>query len=68
MIIYEYQCLECKEYFDIMSLIAEVPVGPMCPHCGSYRAQRIWNAPNIKFKGKGWYSTDNKKDGDNLDV
>jgi putative FmdB family regulatory protein len=56
---YEYLCASCKETFY---LVADKPPkpNPNCPNCGSEKTMREWNAPNIIFKGDGFYTTDNK--------
>ena len=62
---YEYICVTCtaknnKETF--FYLVADKPPKPHpnCPICGSEKVMRAWNAPTVIFKGKGFYSSDNK--------
>jgi putative FmdB family regulatory protein len=66
--IYEYFCNECNHEFCTLPLNSPPKPNPICPNCGGI-SSRKWNAPNIKFNGKGFYTTDHgNKNGDELDV
>ena len=67
--IYEYFCNLCNNNFDLFVVkFGDVPINPVCPHCGQRDTKRVWKSPPVvRYKGKGFYTTDSK-DGDNLDV
>ena len=71
--IYEYICKVCtitnrEEY--VFDLVADEPpkVPPHCPNCGSDKVVRKWNPIAVHFHGDGFYTTDNKTNGDSLPV
>ena len=56
MPLYEYQCVKCKRRTEKIESVA----GPhlrKCPHCGG-KVEQTLTAPEIQFKGTGWYVTD----------
>jgi putative FmdB family regulatory protein len=54
--LYEYKCGKCGHRFEkIESMSASVT--KKCPKCGA-KAERMFAAPAIQFKGSGWYVTD----------
>lgn len=55
--IYEYRCPECKGEMSIERAITDQERSPSCFDC-HVTMIRKWAAPNIQFKGKGFYSTD----------
>jgi putative FmdB family regulatory protein len=61
--LYEYQCKKCKHKFEKIQKFSDRPI-KKCPECGS-PVEKIQHAPNVQFKGSGWYVTDygGKKDG-----
>lgn len=63
MPLYEYQCKKCKHKFEKIQKFSDRPI-KKCPECGS-PVEKIQHAPNVQFKGSGWYVTDYgaKKDG-----
>jgi putative FmdB family regulatory protein len=61
---YEYQCKSCGHELEAMQKVSESPL-KKCPHCGKSQLQRLMSAPVFRLKGKGWYETDFKGDGDN---
>ena len=56
MPIYEYQCENCPDRFEIKQGMKDDPL-TACPRCGK-RVQRLISSPAIMFKGSGWYVTD----------
>ena len=58
MPVYEYKCEKCGHRFEVEQSISEKPIG-QCPSNGC-RGQvvRVFSAPAIVFKGKGWHATD----------
>jgi len=54
--IYEYQCDDCTEKFEVKQSMKDAPL-TTCPRCGK-RVQRLISSPAIMFKGSGWYVTD----------
>jgi predicted nucleic acid-binding Zn ribbon protein len=71
--LYEYYCPTCsnknnKETLFYLSASEPPKENPPCPNCGNLKTIRSWNAPFIKFKGNGFYSSDSKRDGDEVDV
>ena len=56
MPIYEYQCEDCTDRFEVKQSMKDDPL-TTCPRCGK-RVQRLISSPAIMFKGSGWYVTD----------
>ncbi|TKS64763.1 MAG: hypothetical protein EWM73_00089 [Nitrospira sp.] len=56
MPIYEYQCEDCADKFEVKQSMKDDPL-TTCPRCGK-RVQRLISSPAIMFKGSGWYVTD----------
>lgn len=56
MPIYEYQCEDCADRFEVKQSMKDDPL-TICPRCGK-RVQRLISSPAIMFKGSGWYVTD----------
>lgn len=56
MPLYEYQCKKCKHKFEKIQKFSDRPI-KKCPECGS-PVEKIQHAPNVQFKGTGWYVTD----------
>jgi putative FmdB family regulatory protein len=54
--IYEYQCEDCSEKFEIKQSMKDDPL-TTCPRCGKH-VERLISSPAIMFKGSGWYVTD----------
>lgn len=66
MPLYEYQCPRCGR-FEVIRRFADAAL-TICPTCGA-EIQKLFSAPAIQFKGKGWYVTDYaRKSGDGGDV
>jgi len=60
MPIYDYSCTDCKKDFSVVADSPPKAKVLICPNCGSEKIFREWNAPPVIFKGKGFYTTDNK--------
>jgi len=57
--IYEYECTCCSSRFELKQSFSEnTPVS--CAQCGG-KAQRVFSAVPIIFKGSGFYSTDSRE-------
>jgi putative FmdB family regulatory protein len=61
MPLYEYQCENCGDVFE---LIEKFSAEPLTVHekCGG-KVHRLISAPALQFKGSGWYVTDYAKGG-----
>ena len=55
--IYQFECPGDGEVIEIEFPITAVPQNVRCSTCGA-ELKRVFNAPSIHFKGKGFYSTD----------
>jgi len=60
--LYEYQCKKCKHKFEKIQKFSDRPIRK-CPECGG-PLEKIQHAPNVQFKGTGWYVTDYGGKGD----
>ena len=58
MPLYEYQCTECGVRFERVQKFDHKPIS-ICPECDG-DVKRLIGPVGIVFKGKGFYSTDNK--------
>ncbi|MCU1256722.1 MAG: type antifreeze protein [Candidatus Angelobacter sp.] len=56
MPLYEYQCKKCKHKFEKIQKFSDRPIRK-CPDCGA-PVEKVQHAPNVQFKGSGWYVTD----------
>ena len=56
MPLYEYQCKKCKHKFEKIQKFSDPPIRK-CPKCGG-PVEKVMHAPNVQFKGTGWYVTD----------
>jgi putative FmdB family regulatory protein len=56
MPLYEYQCMECGEIFEILHKVDEKPPA-RCPKCQG-PAKRILSPSNFILKGSGFYVND----------
>lgn len=59
MPLYEYQCENCGEQFEVMQKFADDPL-TVHEKCGG-PVHRLLSAPALQFKGSGWYITDYAK-------
>ena len=60
---YEYECNSCRVRFERRQRMSADPV-ETCPECGG-SVHRILFPVGIVFKGSGFYSTDNRRNGGN---
>ena len=56
MPLYEYQCEQCNNRFEMIRKFSDPPV-ETCPKCGG-PVRKLLSSPAIQFKGSGWYITD----------
>lgn len=56
MPLYEYQCEQCNEVFEVMQKFSDEPL-TRHEKCGG-PVHRLVSAPVFQFKGSGWYVTD----------
>jgi len=56
MPIYEYECTECGERFEVVQRINDNPL-TTCNRC-SGRLRKIISPAGFVLKGSGWYLTD----------
>ncbi|MBI4654857.1 MAG: zinc ribbon domain-containing protein [Nitrospirae bacterium] len=56
MPIYEYECKECSEHFEVSQNITDSPL-TTCSLCGGELRKIITNTSFV-LKGSGWYVTD----------
>jgi putative FmdB family regulatory protein len=61
MPIYEYQCRECGEHFEVMQKISDAPLTE-CRACGG-ALEKQWSQTSFQLKGGGWYVSDYGKGG-----
>lgn len=59
MPIYEYECKDCKNHFELIQKVNELSTGT-CPNCHSVQVERLISAAGFQLKGTGWYATDFK--------
>lgn len=57
---YQFRCMACNHIQEQFTLkMSKLQVRP-CDKCKSCAVQAIFSPPNIIFKGKGFYKTDNR--------
>ena len=61
MPLYEYQCENCGDVFEVMQKFSDAPLTTH-ENCGG-PVHRLISAPALQFKGSGWYITDYAKGG-----
>ncbi len=61
MPLYEYECENCGDLFEVIQKFADEPVA-VHEKCGG-KVHRILSAPALQFKGSGWYVNDYAKGG-----
>ncbi|HMF77314.1 MAG TPA: FmdB family zinc ribbon protein [Bryobacteraceae bacterium] len=63
MPLYEYQCENCGDVFEVIQKFADTPL-TVHEKCGG-AVHRLLSAPALMFKGSGWYVNDYAKAGNN---
>ena len=61
MPLYEYRCLNCTETFEVRQKFSDEPIATHS-ECGG-PGKRLLSAPQLHFKGSGFYITDYGKGG-----
>ena len=56
---YDYKCRTCDQSATLITAINRELSIPICSHCKAEMV-RDYGSPAVRFKGKGFYSTDNK--------
>ena len=51
MPIYEYKCLKCQEYFELLVMSQDEELELRCPKCGSENFERILSTTNFAMTG-----------------
>ena len=51
MPIFEFKCLKCNEYFELLMMNKDEEVELMCPHCKSGEFERIVSTVNYSMGG-----------------
>jgi putative FmdB family regulatory protein len=59
MPLYEYQCENCGDKFELMQKFSDASLTEHSK-CGG-KVHRLISAPALQFKGSGWYITDYAK-------
>ncbi|MEP6916650.1 MAG: FmdB family zinc ribbon protein [Acidobacteriota bacterium] len=59
MPLYEYECEQCSNRFELIRKFSDPPLDA-CPKCGG-PVRKLFSSPAIQFKGSGWYITDYAK-------
>lgn len=55
---YVYACPNCGKVVEIVKAYDDSADTPICQDC-QVETKRVWQAPLIRYVGKGFYSTDN---------
>ena len=58
---YEYECLECKNRFEVFQSMNDNPI-EKCSQCNG-KVRKLYGTTGIIFKGSGFYVNDYKKNG-----
>lgn len=59
---YEYECLECKNRFEVFQSMNDEPVKD-CEKCGK-PVRKVFKSAGVIFKGTGFYVNDYKSKSD----
>jgi len=55
---YEYECMECKNRFDVFQSMNDIPI-ERCVKCNG-KVRKLFSSTGIIFKGSGFYVNDYK--------
>ena len=61
MPLYDYSCPSCDHRFELRQSFQDDAIAA-CPECGA-QSSRVLHAPQVVYKGSGFYTTDRKKFG-----
>jgi putative FmdB family regulatory protein len=61
MPLYEYECENCGDLFEVIQKFSDEPL-TVHEKCGG-KVHRLLSAPALQFKGSGWYVNDYAKGG-----
>ncbi len=53
MPIFEYECQDCGETFELFLQRREPSIAPKCPACGRRNVERLWSAFAQRIDGGG---------------
>lgn len=61
---YEFKCRTCSKKFELVLTVAQYSGLRkfFCPYCESEHVARVFRPLSITYNGKGFYSTDSRKD------
>ncbi len=57
MPLYEYECDNCGQRFEVIQKFSDAPPA-VCRKCGGGPVRKLLSSPAIQFKGSGFYLTD----------
>ena len=60
MPIYQYNCTDCTETFDVVRGINENTPDPICNNCKK-ALKRVYSNIGVSFRGSGFYTTDKRR-------
>jgi len=60
MPMYEYQCSDCGNQFEIRQKFSDEPL-KQCPECGG-SVEKLISQTSFSLKGNGWYAEGYSKD------
>jgi putative FmdB family regulatory protein len=55
MPIYEYECLDCGERFDLLRRMVDADAPTACPICRVAKSKRRVSGGNFELRGGGWF-------------
>lgn len=55
MPIYEYECEQCHQVFEVSQRMSDPPVSSH--ECGSTQVKRLISRTSFQLKGSGWYAS-----------
>ncbi len=62
---YSYQCTECADRFDVVQAFSDDAL-TTCEKC-SGRLRKLFGSVGVVFKGSGFYRTDSREIGQEID-
>jgi putative FmdB family regulatory protein len=57
---YEYKCIICENFKEVQKTFDQADMVELCEKCGAAMIKQ-YGTFGIKFKGSGFYKTDNAK-------